>query len=91
MPETTNPGRVNPVTVANAAENQRLATITGAPVSPTGTPVLPPHVALWAAVAVALATAIQFIPGVPPVVLAIAGVVISLGTILGIASPGIRK
>lgn len=91
MPETTSPNRINPITVANAAESQRLASITGRPVSPTGTPILPPNAALWAAVAVAVAASLQFIPGLPAPVRAVCGVIITIGTVFGIASPGIRR
>jgi hypothetical protein len=59
--------------------------------SPTGTPVLPPQVATWASVVVALAAVLPLVPGLPPVVTTVCGVLEALGAALGIASPGVRK
>jgi hypothetical protein len=47
--------------------------------------------ALWGAVVVAVAAALPFVPGIPPVVLAVCGIVVTVGTVLGIVSPGVRK
>jgi hypothetical protein len=80
---------LTPVTVANAEENKRLGSI--APESPTGTPVLPPKWAFVAAIVVGLSSILAIIPGMPALVVTICGIVVSLGVVLGIASPGVRK
>lgn len=82
--------RIDPTTVASAAENQRLASVTSA-VSPTGTPLLPPGIAPWATVIVALAALAPLIPGIPAIVITICSIVVAIGAAVGIASPGLRR
>lgn len=81
--------RINPLTVANAESDKRLAPISN------GTPVIPQWLVKGAVVLVALAGVVLTLPAggiaLPPVVLAIAGGVVALGSALGIASPGARK
>ena len=78
--------RIEPVTVANAETNARTA-----PVSPTGTPMLPTSLMPWLTVLVAVAALLPLMPGLPVAVTTICGVVVALGAALGIASPGARK
>ncbi len=65
------------------------------PASPTGTPVLPPSWAKWLVPIVVIAGFVAGAPAmgfpVPPMVAAVAGLVVSLGAALGVASPGVRK
>lgn len=60
-------------------------------VSPTGKPVLPQWLVLAATVLVAVAGALMAMPGLPPIVSAICGIVLAVGVALGLASPGLRK
>lgn len=67
-----------------------------APVSPTGTPVLPPKAVPYALYAVAVAAAVTMAPDMgivlfPVAVLSGAKFVVLLGTLFGIASPGQRR
>lgn len=66
-----------------------------APVSPTGSPLLPPSVARWVTLAVVallagLGSAVAFYPDSRPLQIALA-VVTALAAVLGIASPGLRR
>lgn len=65
------------------------------PHSPTGTPILPPVVAKWALPIVAIAAALAMAPdmgiALPVAVISAAKLVVLVGTLLGIASPGARK
>ena len=80
------PNRTAQLTVANSETNARLA-----PIQPAAGAVLPQ----WAVVALTVATiaagVVAMIPGMPPVVVAVAGGVTALGAAFGIASPGIRR
>lgn len=60
-------------------------------VSPTGAPYLNQYVVIVITVLAAVAGVLVSIPSLPPVVHAIAGVVIAIATAFGIASPGLRK
>lgn len=65
------------------------------PVSPTGSPLLPPSVARWVTLAVVallagLGSAVAFYPDSRPLQIALA-VVTALAAVLGIASPGLRR
>lgn len=84
MPDT----RINPTTVANAETTAKNSTMQE---SPTGTPILPPAWTPWLSVVVAIAGVVSFIPGVPPAVITICGLIVAVGAALGIASPGSRK
>lgn len=59
--------------------------------SSTGTPVLAPRIAAWAAGVVAIAAVLSQISGLPAVVYTIAHLIVGIGTVIGIASPGIRQ
>lgn len=63
--------------------------------SPTGTPVLPPNVVRYVAPCIAVAAAITMGPEagivLPAVVLTVAKLVVLVGTVLGVVSPGWRK
>ena len=63
--------------------------------SPTGTPVLSPQVAKWALPLVAIAAACTMAPEMgiilPVAVVTYSKLVVLIGTLLGIASPGARK
>lgn len=65
------------------------------PVSPTGSPLLPPQVARWALLVVAVAAALTMAPdagiALPPALLTGAKLAVLIGTMLGIASPGVRR
>ncbi len=78
--------RIERVSVANAETDAKLA-----PISPTGTPILPASIAPWLSVVVALSAILPLIPGMPVVVITVCGVVVALGAALGIASPGARR
>jgi hypothetical protein len=78
--------RIESTTVANAETNARTASI-----SPTGTPMLPARLAPWLTLLVAVAALLPLVPGLPPVVLTVCGLVVALGAALGIASPGARR
>ena len=60
-------------------------------VSPTGAPLIPPAYVPYAAAAVAGAAVVQQVaePGSTPGI--IASVLLAIGAVLGIASPGMRK
>jgi hypothetical protein len=64
-------------------------------VSPTGQAIIPPIVAKYAAPVVAIAGALALAPEagitLPAIVLTVAKLVVLLGTVLGIVSPGARK
>lgn len=83
---------VSPVTVANAAEDQRLDPI---PSSPTGIALLPQLLVRVATVVVALAGTLLALTtqgiALPPIVVTVCTVVLALGTALGIASQGVRS
>ena len=81
-----NPARMQQTTPANSETNARLA-----PVAPAAGAVLPQWSVVALTVAVAVAGTLPLIPGLPPVVTAIAGVVTAIGVAFGIASPGIRR
>lgn len=74
------------LTIANAETDKQTA-----PISPTGAPVLSPKFVPWLALAVGVAALLPMVPGLPPVVATVCGVVVALGAALGIASPGVRK
>lgn len=59
--------------------------------SSTGTPILAPRIAAWAAGVVAIAAVLSQISGLPAVVYTIAHLIVGIGTVIGIASPGIRQ
>jgi hypothetical protein len=61
------------------------------PSQPAAGAILPQWLAVILTVLVAVAGAIMFIPGLPPVVAQVASAVVALGAAFGIASPGIRK
>jgi hypothetical protein len=61
------------------------------PVSPTGAPLIPPAYVPYAAAAVAGAAVVQQVAEPGSVVAVIASVVLAVGAVLGIASPGLRK
>lgn len=58
---------------------------------PAAGAVLPQPVIIILTVLVAVAGVLPLVPGIPPVALAIAGVVTAVGVAFGIASPGIRR
>jgi hypothetical protein len=58
---------------------------------PAAGAVLPQPVIIVLTVLVAVAGVLPLIPGLPPVAIAIAGVVTAVGVAFGIASPGIRR
>jgi hypothetical protein len=59
--------------------------------SPTGVPVIPPKVVPWLAALVGVAgVAMQFLPA-HTIGFKLAAGIVSLGGLVGIASPGIRK
>jgi hypothetical protein len=66
-----------------------------AEVSPTGQAIIPPVVAKYAVPVVAVAAALMLAPDagivLPAVVLTISKLIVLIGTVLGIASPGARK
>lgn len=78
----SNPNRVSTTSPANGEYQQA---------SPTGQPLLPVRLVPWLTVLVALAGVLPLVPGLPPLALAICGVIVSVGAALGIASPGVRK
>jgi len=78
--------RIQQTTSANAETNARLA-----PIAPAAGAVLPQWAVVALTVAVAVAGTLPLIPGLPPVVTAVAGVVTAIGVAFGIASPGIRR
>ena len=87
----TDPNRIDstpPITSENRAALTQA-------VSPTGAPLLGQNVTRIAVVLVAIAGVVLTLPAggvaLPPVVLAIAGGVVALGSALGIASPGVRR
>lgn len=80
MPEN----RISQLSIAANGQNPQ-------PVSPTGAPVLPPSVVPYLVILVAVAGALPLLPGLPPLVAAICGVVVAVGSALGIASPGLRR
>lgn len=82
--------RIDNTTVANAETNARLA-----PVSPTGTPLIPPKAVPWLTLVAGLAGILAALPAfgvaLPPVVVGISTAVVAILAGLGIASPGLRK
>lgn len=82
--------RVGQLTAANAKTDKELA-----PISPTGSPLIPPKAVPWLALLVGAAGVVAALPtmgmSLPPTVVAIATAVVALGAVLGIASPGARK
>lgn len=91
-PTTSSGTRLGQVSVANAETDKQLA-----PVSPTGTPWIPPGFIPWLALVVAVAGSVLALPTMvaglvlPPALVAICTLVVTLGTVLGIASPGARR
>lgn len=85
--------RIEPTTVANAAEDARLASIT--PASPTGTPLVPAKFVPYLMALVGLAGIPAALLGVgiilPPVVNGIAAAVGIVAVVLLGGSPGLRK
>ncbi len=81
------PNRTGQLTAANSETNARLAPV----VQPAAGAVLPQWAVVTLTIAVAIAGTLPLIPGLPPVVTAIAGVVTAVGVAFGIASPGIRR
>jgi hypothetical protein len=85
---------VSPLTVASAAEDARLAPI---PASPTGIALLPQAVIRVATVVIGLAAVgIPIFTTLLPAPWAVTGLaicssIVGLGTVLGIASPGVRQ
>jgi len=61
------------------------------PVSPTGTPVMPPKYVPYAAATVAAAAVVQQVAEPRSTLAVIAAVVLAVGVALGIASPGLRR
>lgn len=80
------PNRTAQLTVANSETNARLA-----PVAPAAGAVLPQWAVVTLTVLTVAAGVVMMIPGMPPVVVAVAGGVTALGAAFGIASPGIRR
>lgn len=83
------PVRINPT----AAPSSPSAIIRAS--SPTGTPIFSPGLARYAVPVVVVAGFVASLPAmgvpVPPVAVAVASLVVSLGAALGVASPGVRK
>ena len=63
----------------------------GASVSSTGAPVLPPKIAAILAIVVGIAAVLLNVGGLPAALYTILQVIVSLGTVVGIVSPGVRS
>jgi hypothetical protein len=61
------------------------------PSQPAAGAVLPQWAVVALTVLVGLAATAMAIPGLPPIVTSIAGGIVGLGAVFGIASPGIRR
>ena len=63
----------------------------GASVSSTGTPVLPPKIAAILAIVVGIAAVLLNVGGLPAALYTVLQLIVSLGTVVGIVSPGVRS
>lgn len=68
-----------------------LAALEPVAVSPNGVPLLPPKLAQILSVLLAILAPLQFVPGMPSIVVLISQIVVAVGAVLGVASPGVRK
>lgn len=73
------------------SKDQALAALEPVAVSPNGVPLLPPKLASILAMIVAILAPLQFVPGMPAIVVLVSQIVVAVGAVLGLASPGVRK
>lgn len=83
--------RIEPTTVANAAESARLASIVAPATASNGVPVLATKAVPWVAAVVGAAAIAMTVLPEHTLGYKIAAAVVAFGTLLGIASPGLRK